>query len=111
MANEYFDIKQGDLLPTLDAILKDDNGPVDMTGSTLKFFMRTPEGTVKVNGSAATADPNQVVNKGKVSYAWSGTDTDTPGMYQGEFEATINSKRETFPSHGYIVITVVDDIG
>lgn len=50
--------------------------------------------------------------RGKVRYEWSGTDTDTAGLYAGEFEVQFGvSGRWTFPSVGTIPILVTEDVG
>jgi hypothetical protein len=107
-----FVIKKGDLLPAIVATLKDANGPVDLTGTTVKFILRKVGATAtKVNATAAI-DGDQVNNKGKVSYTWVGTDTDTAGVYEAEWQATFTgSKPMTFPNDGYNVIRITDDLG
>jgi hypothetical protein len=67
--------------------------------------------TPKVNAAAAI-DVDQVANKGKVSYTWVGTDTDTAGVYEAEWQATFaGSKPMTFPNDGHMVIRITDDLG
>lgn len=45
-----------------------------------------------------------------VTYDWSATDTDTPGTYHGQIEATKDGKRLTFPNDSNIVIEVISDL-
>jgi hypothetical protein len=104
-----FWIKQGDLLPTVQATLKDAADTVwDLTGATVKFLMRSlTSEVVKVN---ATADILDAVNR-KVEYKWVGTDTDTVALFEVEWEVTFPSgKKETFPGDRYNIIEVVEQI-
>ncbi len=110
-----FTIKRNDLLPVLEAILKDaNNEPVDLTDATgVVFHMREEEGeALKIDGVAGTFGANRAT--GKVIYAWvsNGTkDTDTSGLFLGEFEVTwTGGKIQTFPSKGYITVEIVDDL-
>jgi len=110
MALTTFTIKQGDRLPALAATLKFADGTIkDLTGHTVKFLMRSAKtGTVKVNGNASVV----LASAGTVRYDWAGSDTDTVGHYQGEFETTetATGKKTTFPNSGYLTIRVGDDI-
>jgi len=107
-----FVIKKSGLLPVITATLKDANGdPVDLTGIPVKFIMRRVNAaTPKVN-AAAVVDGDQVSNKGGVSYPWVGTDTDTGGVYEAEWEGTFVGKKMTFPNDGYNVIRITDELG
>lgn len=92
------------------AILKDADGTaVDITGSSVVFNMRL-EGsdTAKVSRGAATIVSAAA---GSVKYTFSGTDTDTIGSYDAEFEVTYGDGTvETFPSRGYFKVKIEDDI-
>ncbi len=110
-----FTIKRNDLLPVLEAILKDaEDKPVDLTLATgVVFHMREEDaGSLKIDGVDGAIDANP--QTGKVSYVWvsNGTkDTDTSGLFLGEFEVTwTGGKIQTFPSKGYISIEIVDDL-
>lgn len=105
-----FTIKEGDLLPELNAVLKDRNGVVDLTGATLRFHMRVPgsSGTGKVEAAATVV----TAATGAVKYVWAGTDTDTAGEYYGEFQVTWgDTRKETFPNNGQLLIVVTADLG
>lgn len=103
-----FTLKQNDALPKIKADLKTIGTPVDLTGATVKFCMR-PKGnpTPKVNASATIVD----ATTGRVEYGWVTADTDTAGTYEAEFEVTFSGgSKQTFPTQGYIEVTIVDDI-
>ncbi len=111
MADFY--IKKNDLLPPLDAFLKDaDGNVVDLTDATeVNFIMQAQDSdTPKINTKGNT--PAQIVNptNGQVRYSWIGTDTDTVGSYYGEFEVDWSPKLQTFPNTGFIVIKIIDDL-
>lgn len=105
-----YGIKQGDTLPVLLATLKDGAGSaVDVSSNTgLTFRMRAinpaaPVTTYKVNKAAVL---NTDGHDGKVKVALTASETDTPGDYQGEFVVAFGADQQTFPSNGYIAITV-----
>ena len=103
--------KQNDLANPIQATLKGRTGAVqDLTGAvTVVFSMRLAStGVVKVNRVACVV---MVAAAGTVEYRWTGTDTNTVGIYDGEFEVTYgDNKPQTFPSDSYIKIVIVDDI-
>lgn len=107
-----FTIKRNDLLPALEVVLRDaDGNPVDLTNATsCVFHMRnTDDKTMKVTDGPCQFDSDRTT--GKVTYAWSGTDTDTAASFVGEFQVTWSGgKIQTFPSIGYIDIDVVEDL-
>ena len=112
MSHFDFAIKKGDLLPLIVATLKDGTGAaVDLTGAAAKFIMRlVGAATTKVNATA-TIDPDQVANKGKVSYTWVTADTDTAGIYQAEWQITFSgAKPQTFPNPDYLVVKIEEDL-
>lgn len=109
-----FVMKTNDTRPRLKAQLMqtDPNNaalmiPVDLTNATdVRFIMATPNGTVKIDKTIT------VVNavEGRVEVPWLPGDTDTAGDYRGEFEVTTGTDVQTFPSEGYIAITMVEDL-
>ena len=110
-----FTIKRNDLLPVLETVLKNAaDQPVDLTDATgVVFHMRQEEtALLKIEDGSAAIDANP--QTGKVSYAWTSNgekDTDTSGIFLGEFEVTwTGGKIQTFPSKGYISIEIVDDL-
>ena len=104
-----FNIKQNDTSPAMLATLQDAQGSViDLTGSTIRFHMRTIGSTVvAVDAPAAIVDPLQ----GLVRYNWDTDDTAAIGSYQAEFEVTYgDASVETFPNNGYIRVEITNDI-
>ena len=96
-----FTIGIGDRLPILTAVLTDDAGAlIDLTGSTVLFVMwKSGTFTSPKVSAAATPDPDQVTNKGKLTYAWAAADTDTGDSYLAHFVITFASgKKETCPN-------------
>jgi len=100
-------VKQGDLLPIVEATLKfEDETVMDLTGASVNFHMVDQEGTVKVDASATIKDPP---TDGKVQYAWVSGDTDTPGRYRGEFEVTSGGKTQTWPTKEPLNIIILEE--
>lgn len=102
-------IKQGDTAAAVRARLTDRDGPVTLQpGATVRFHMRQVHGTKTVTGTAIT-DPNT----GEILYRWraDGTDTDTPGVYEQEWEVTFpDTTVATFPSDGWNSIVILEDL-
>lgn len=100
-------IVQNDTRPPLDFSLTQDGAPVDLTGCTVKFYMKnSTTGSVKING--ATCAITDAI-KGKCRYNWTGSDTDTVGTYLGEVEVTFaDSKIQT--GFKQLSIVIRDDI-
>jgi hypothetical protein len=110
MADPTFYIKQNDTRPELDVFLRDDKDrSINVTGASVKFNMRNvSNNVVKVdNGSVTTVSSTS----GRVKYAFSASDTDTSGNFDGEFQVTfVGGQVETFPNDGYIKVIVTDDV-
>ena len=63
--------------------------------------------TLKVNASASITN----ASNGAVSYTFSSSNTDTSGLFQGEFQVTFSGGAiETFPNAEYISINILDDL-
>ncbi len=102
-------IKRNDLRPTIDAIIEAPAGTaVDLTGATVKFIMALTVGaTPKINTAATVLD----AEAGSVRYTWTGTDTDTVGLYRAEFEVTFASgAKRTFPVSDYLYVNIEADL-
>lgn len=111
VADDSFTIKRGDDLPNFSTTLQDSNGSaVDLSGDTITFNMQKEGSTgLKIDGgSVAILTPSS----GEVQYNWDGTaDTDEAGNFKAEFVRDDGSNVETYPSDGFITITIEDDLG
>ena len=105
-----FYIKQNDTTPKLESFLQDDKSrPVNLTGATVVFHLRLASDlSAKITSGSVTTES---ATKGHVSYDWSASDTDTSGIYQGEFQVTfVSGKVESFPNDDYIKVIITDDV-
>lgn len=108
MAFSDFVIKQGDLLPVIEATLTDaDGNPVDLSGATVRFVMRQVDADVATVNGNAVPDPDQVANRGVVRYPWLDGDTDVPGVYRVDWPGAFATKQETFPNSNYLVVKIL----
>ena len=109
MSNYSFNITQNDTSPTLSVVIADSDGTaIDLTGASVQFKMRAVNSsTLKVNASASITH----ASNGAVSYTFSSSNTDTSGLFQGEFQVTFSGGAiETFPNAEYISINILDDL-
>jgi len=100
-------MKQFDRDPPINATLQDRNGAVAFAGTeVVKFAMRLPGVTTpKVLAAAAwVSAPN-----GTVRYSWGATDTNTPGVYHGEFVVLLGTGNyQRFPNSEDITVTITE---
>lgn len=103
MATWY--ITQGDTYPPLTATLRDPDGdPVDLTGSTVRFSVRTARGALLVDRAVCTISDAVA---GAVSYQWSALDTVNPGDHYAEFEEThVDGKIVTYPNDTPMLVII-----
>ena len=109
-SSPQFAIKQNDTAPKLTVTLSDSRGrPRILTGATIVFHMRLQsDKTVKITSGSATIDDASL---GICHYPFTAANTDTAGIYEGEFQVTYaDSTVETFPNNDYIIITITDDV-
>lgn len=111
---DRFYIKQNDLLPDLVFQFLDEvtGLPIPFPpGSTVEFHMldiNDPEGGLKVQGNAEWID--ELIGKGK--YVWQTGDTDLPGRYPAEIQATIPGARSlTGPNRRNLTIIITEELG
>ena len=108
-----FRIKEGDLVPAITATLMQAVGTaaavaIDLTSaSSIKFAMRnTSDNTIKVDAAATIVS----AAAGTVKYQWAGTDTDTAGSYQAEWQIVWPAGKQTVPGAGYDTILIGTDV-
>lgn len=102
---DYF-LKQGNTDPSIQSTLTDASGdPIDLrNASGVEFQMRhATHGFVAVDASADILD---AVN-GVVGYSWSDGDTDTTGLYYGEWVVTYSDGSVgSIPNDGFIQLYI-----
>jgi len=103
-----FSIKQNDTSPSLQVTLKDSSlVVVNLTGATVRFHMKSVDGTLKVDASMTVTS----ALGGVCQYNWQAGDTDTVGTYYVEFEVTYaDASVETFPNNGSKAVKVVREL-
>ncbi len=101
-------IKRGDTLPALVINLTDGDVAVNLTSAT----------AVKVIGKRGTVaaftdtNPTRDNPAGKVTHTWLAAETAIAGRIAVEVEVTWpGGAPQTFPNSGYLVVTIVDDLG
>lgn len=104
-----FYIKQNDTSPTMLATLQNASGSaIDLTGATVRFYMRPVGSTNTTVNALATV---VTAASGIVRYSWIAANTATIGSYQAEFQVTYaDAAVETFPNDSYISVEIIDDI-
>lgn len=96
-----FYIKRGDTAPALRYALLPET--VDLTGASVVFVM---DGLGRAPARVIEAAPPVV------QYHWEPGDTDRSGVRRAEFEVTYSDGRiETFPNGGYLLVSIVEDLG
>lgn len=104
-----FVIKKSDRAPAITATLGDSSGVVvDLTGTSVKFIMTLAGAAVpKVNAAATIVS----ATGGQVSYSWGASDTDTAGLYRGEWEVTFaGGVKQTFPPDDFVYVLIEPDL-
>lgn len=112
-------VKQGDYGAALvvDAYYRDDDFDITdaVTLSTPAVFIMSPRGTTDpptIDREAATVTAVDTDAKTiTVRYTWQNGDTDTPGVYDAEFELTLTGGPATIPTRDHLTVVVYDDLG
>ena len=107
-----FTIDRHDLLPPLTwAATYSDGTIIDLsTVTNPEFHMRLASAA---DLSAPKIDAAAVVTDGPggiIRYNWAGTDTDTAGTYNAEFEVVVSGKPLTIPTDRQLIVRVRGDI-
>lgn len=107
-------LKTNDRRPYLDSILNDVNGPIDLTGASVQFFMKDADDSVVVNQSSTDAPALVTIEDstaGSVRYKWAAADTSTGGHFRAEWQITFaDGTKVTVPNDGYLSVVIRDDI-
>lgn len=109
MAAADINMTEGQRLPLIEAILKDRNGPINLTGCTVRFLMMR-------NGIAVNATQDGTVvdaTEGHVSYAPAAADTDEVGWHEAQWEITVTNggKKMYVPNGKYDTVYVQPKVG
>lgn len=110
MADFYW--KQHDTAPMIQFAFTDLLGnvpPGTLAGASVKFIMRATgsSGSPKINAAGTIVNPTNWL----FGYQPTGSDTDTAGEYQGEFQVTYaDTTKQTFPDPGYLDIQITADL-
>lgn len=97
-----FDIKRGDLLPSLAAVLLNNDGSVvDLSSATgVKLYACLKGSLVETIAGVAAVIVSAVA--GSVRYDFTGTDTAIAGEYMAEWRVTwTGGKTSSYPGNGY----------
>lgn len=101
-----FTAKQGDRLPAITSQLYDDmNDPVDLTGATVTFRMRTVDDTtLVVDAAGEVADTPE---EGRVRYWWDADDLAEAGLYLADWVVSFpDGRTQTYPGDRHLIIEV-----
>ena len=110
-----FKIKRNDRSRSIkEKLVNADGSTPDLSGASVQFLMsdRPSHSSLKIESSAVIFTDGTGGDDAVVRYDWASGDTDTAGLYDAEWEVTYSSgKTETFPSDGYTIVEVVEDLG
>ena len=105
-----FSLKAHDRLPSIQADLAMAGLPAPLAQATgVRFVMRLVDGLglPKVNAPAVIVD----AAAGTVRYDWKAVDTDTPGVYRGEWAVLYTGNLpQTYPTLTYHSIEIGEDL-
>ena len=111
MASADFFIAQGNRLPSFERVLIGrDRQVIDLTGASVQFQMRGPDGC----GARAVSAPAVIVDAraGFVRYDWADNDTATPGFYVASWKITFASGLvEDVPDDDYDRVRIRPKLG
>jgi len=109
-----FKIKRGDQFPPITIRIKDKKtgGNFDLSGGSATFSMKDKDDNVVIDTESATIESPPT--DGRVTYSWSGTDTDIAGRFRGEFELTgvtlAGGKKFSAPQSGFVEVFIEQDV-
>lgn len=107
-----YEIKQGATFPPMVVLLRDRNGPYDLTGCTVRLIIASRSGGPPVIDAPVMVNPNQIAYKGQVIYSWAPADTANAGQFVGEFSVVSPSGVPLrFPSRGNFTVGITPQVG
>lgn len=111
---------ENDTAPDLAVILEDGDGnAVDLTGATVTIsiayarysYYYSPYIRI-VNESSCTVDPDQVTNKGRISWTPGVGELTPPGQFAYTFQVTwFDGTKQTFPPNTYLPMIIKTPVG
>lgn len=109
MSAPRISFKEGDVYPVVRETFYQGAARLDLTGATVVVHARAQAtGTLLFEDKAVTIDD---AAQGEVSWQPTTDDTDTPGLYEYEYEVRYGGGNNgTVPSQGYYLMEVVDAI-
>lgn len=107
-----FFMGEGDSLPERSSILTVDGLPIDLTGFTATMKVARDDLTEAAVSMPVTIDPDQVNNKGKVTWKFFVAGTSRRGLYDAKMKLADGSgERISFDSDRMLLILVTPDPG
>jgi hypothetical protein len=108
MSRDFY-IKTGDTLPSISSTLYNDDGtPVNLSGTTVRFFFKKAETGTSKGGVAVLVD----AANGQVRYDWKVGDTSEAGTHYAEWEVTFGSgAKATYPNSRYLLVEISEGLG
>lgn len=106
-----FYMGQGDSLPVLITTLYGPDGAaISLTGKTVTSILKRQNSSEAATNPTVTPDPDQVVNKGKVSLTLFAPNVSTPGVFALRFKITTTATGATMsvrnaPPHLMVEVT------
>jgi hypothetical protein len=108
-----FQMGEGDSLPEVRALLRDPGTgePLDLTGCTATLLVANDEGGA-ADVMPVTIDPDQVANKGRVTFRFFNPGDSTPARYNTRVKVVdAGGDRISFDGDRMIVVEVTPDPG
>ncbi len=104
-----FFLKQDDTAPVLQyTVLDEDKVAIDLTGSTVTFYMQDENGIEVISGAVVTITD---ASNGVVEYSWIAADSDVAGIFFAEFVIVFSGGTiRTSPDPGSLQIVISGSI-
>lgn len=94
-------LKQGDTGTGIKATLSDEDGPVNLSGAAVRFYMAGFDVRAAIRDAA----------NGVAEVTFTDVHTAKEGIFKAEFEVIFSDGRvETFPSNGYEYVNIMKEV-